>query len=136
MISSASTASTDRGLAEVDAEVGRDLFGQHAVRVAGEQHGVEQHGVGFQGAGCRSGQGEWTREVHVLAGEEGLEPSHVGIKIRCLNQLGDSPTQDCAFTPPLKLFSARPSQQGMLRQTPTQSSHPARWHCLQHCRPG
>ena len=29
-----------------------------------------------------------------LAGEEGLEPSHVGIKIRCLNQLGDSPTQD------------------------------------------
>ena len=28
-----------------------------------------------------------------LAGEEGLEPSHVGIKIRCLNQLGDSPTQ-------------------------------------------
>src|ERR1035438_8305410 len=27
-----------------------------------------------------------------LAGEEGLEPSHVGIKIRCLNQLGDSPT--------------------------------------------
>jgi hypothetical protein len=28
-----------------------------------------------------------------LAGEEGLEPSYVGIKIRCLNQLGDSPTQ-------------------------------------------
>src|SRR5450432_513538 len=27
-----------------------------------------------------------------LAGEEGFEPSHVGIKIRCLNQLGDSPT--------------------------------------------
>ena len=27
-----------------------------------------------------------------LAGEEGLEPSHAGIKIRCLNQLGDSPT--------------------------------------------
>src|SRR5664279_2118708 len=27
-----------------------------------------------------------------LAGEEGLEPSHVGIKIRCLDQLGDSPT--------------------------------------------
>ena len=29
-----------------------------------------------------------------MAGEEGLEPSHVGIKIRCLDQLGDSPTQD------------------------------------------
>jgi hypothetical protein len=27
----------------------------------------------------------------VLAGEEGLEPSHAGIKIRCLDQLGDSP---------------------------------------------
>jgi hypothetical protein len=33
-----------------------------------------------------------------LAGEEGLEPSHAGIKIQCLNQLGDSPTQvDSAF---------------------------------------
>ncbi len=32
-----------------------------------------------------------TREF--LAGEEGLEPSNAGIKIRCLNQLGDSPTQ-------------------------------------------
>jgi hypothetical protein len=28
-----------------------------------------------------------------VAGEEGLEPSHAGIKIQCLNQLGDSPTQ-------------------------------------------
>jgi hypothetical protein len=28
-----------------------------------------------------------------LAGEEGFEPSHAGIKIQCLNQLGDSPTQ-------------------------------------------
>src|SRR5262245_51408400 len=27
-----------------------------------------------------------------LAGEEGFEPSNAGIKIRCLNQLGDSPT--------------------------------------------
>ena len=26
-----------------------------------------------------------------VAGEEGFEPSHAGIKIRCLNQLGDSP---------------------------------------------
>ena len=26
-----------------------------------------------------------------MAGEEGFEPSHAGIKIQCLNQLGDSP---------------------------------------------
>jgi hypothetical protein len=26
-----------------------------------------------------------------LAGKEGFEPSHAGIKIRCLNQLGDFP---------------------------------------------
>ena len=29
-----------------------------------------------------------------LAEEEGFEPSNAGIKIRCLNQLGDSPTRD------------------------------------------
>jgi hypothetical protein len=33
-----------------------------------------------------------------LAGEEGLEPSHAGIKIRCLNQLGDSPTLTLSST--------------------------------------
>ncbi len=27
-----------------------------------------------------------------MAGVEGFEPSHAGIKIRCLNQLGDTPT--------------------------------------------
>lgn len=26
-----------------------------------------------------------------VAGEEGFEPSHAGIKTQCLNQLGDSP---------------------------------------------
>lgn len=30
--------------------------------------------------------------LQLLAGEEGFEPSHAGIKIQCLNQLGDSPT--------------------------------------------
>ncbi len=30
--------------------------------------------------------------LQYLAGEEGFEPSHAGIKIQCLNQLGDSPT--------------------------------------------
>ena len=34
---------------------------------------------------------EQSRLSDVLAGEEGLEPSHAGIKIQCLNQLGDSP---------------------------------------------
>ncbi len=33
-----------------------------------------------------------------LAGEEGFEPSSAGIKIRCLNQLGDSPKLDCYLT--------------------------------------
>jgi hypothetical protein len=28
-----------------------------------------------------------------MAGEQGFEPWYAGIKIQCLNQLGDSPTQ-------------------------------------------
>ncbi len=28
-----------------------------------------------------------------MAGKEGFEPSHAGIKIQCLNQLGDFPKQ-------------------------------------------
>ncbi len=33
-----------------------------------------------------------------LAGVEGVEPANAGIKIRCLNQLGDTPTQDyCCY---------------------------------------
>jgi hypothetical protein len=38
---------------------------------------------------------EWLhwRLFIVLAGEQGFEPWNAGIKIRCLNQLGDSPTQ-------------------------------------------
>ena len=36
-----------------------------------------------------------------LAGVEGFEPANAGIKIRCLNQLGDTPTQDsCCFQQP------------------------------------
>lgn len=41
---------------------------------------------------------ETTQQLYVvqdvpacMAGEEGFEPSHAGIKIQCLNQLGDSP---------------------------------------------
>ena len=36
--------------------------------------------------------GEFNSYTQFGAGEEGFEPSHAGIKIRCLNQLGDSPT--------------------------------------------
>ena len=32
-----------------------------------------------------------------MAGEEGFEPSNGGIKIRCLNQLGDSPALTFAY---------------------------------------
>ena len=36
-----------------------------------------------------------------LAGVEGFEPANAGIKIQCLNQLGDTPTQDnCCFQQP------------------------------------
>src|SRR5665647_1791051 len=40
-----------------------------------------------------------------LAGEEGFEPSHAGIKIQCLNQLGDSPTRVDGKMPPTYKFS-------------------------------
>ena len=33
-------------------------------------------------------------KAQILAGVEGVEPANAGIKIRCLNQLGDTPTQD------------------------------------------
>lgn len=31
--------------------------------------------------------------LNLMAGEQGFEPWNAGIKIQCLNQLGDSPTQ-------------------------------------------
>ena len=36
--------------------------------------------------------------LHCLAGDIGFEPMRVGIKIRCLNQLGESPTELVANT--------------------------------------
>ena len=40
-------------------------------------------------------------ESENLAGVEGVEPANAGIKIRCLNQLGDTPTQDsCCYQQP------------------------------------
>ena len=49
-----------------------------------------------------------------LAGEEGFEPSHAGIKIQCLNQLGDSPTRVDGQKPPtdnLKLLPTLPKDE-------------------------
>src|SRR4030095_10759808 len=58
-----------------------------------------------------------------LAGEEGLEPSNVGIKIRCLNQLGDSPTR----VPNSTLAPSKPDQ-------PAQCASGAKGK-LRHMRP-
>jgi hypothetical protein len=35
--------------------------------------------------------------LRILAGDRGLEPRNAGIKIQCLNQLGESPTQVSRF---------------------------------------
>ena len=65
--------------------------------VRGCHHGVD--GTGWSGGVI------WVIWViwgflQYLAGEEGFEPSHAGIKIQCLNQLGDSPT---AYSEEIKL---------------------------------
>ena len=48
------------------------------------------------------------RDPKILAGVEGVEPANAGIKIRCLNQLGDTPTQDncCCQQPTYKSLLA------------------------------
>ena len=60
-----------------------------------------------------------TRALHGssqnLAGVEGVEPANAGIKIRCLNQLGDTPTQDrcttfTAIQPTYNYISATPKK--------------------------
>src|SRR5207249_1108162 len=63
---------------EADVEMMAYGFREARIRVAGEHaHALEGH----------------PRSVPLerMAGEEGFEPSNAGIKIRCLNQLGDSP---------------------------------------------
>ncbi len=82
-----------------------------------------------------------------VAGEEGLEPSHAGIKIRCLYQLGDSPTQEaratCARTTELsqvaqplgRLLRARsvraPIGQWMCIHVAANPDVPTRWGAIQ-----
>ena len=58
-----------------------------------------------------------------LAGEKGFEPLHAGIKIQCLNQLGDSPTREGglllakeAGRPPMNVALDSPAYQRMRRQ--------------------
>ena len=65
-----------------------------------------------------------------VAGEEGLEPSHAGIKIRCLDQLGDSPTQEdratSARTPELSQVVQPPDRLSCARY---QSAHQSASGC-------
>jgi hypothetical protein len=79
------------GIAQRDAQVLGDLGGQPGIGIAGENHEIGS------GAACMRSQRVLTfvpvRRRTYLAGEKGFEPLHAGIKIRCLNQLGDSPTQ-------------------------------------------
>ena len=71
----------------------RDRSRQARIRVAGEHHQVigdhlHRHAPINELAGMCTSR---TFRRLTLAGEEGFEPSNAGIKIRCLNQLGDSP---------------------------------------------
>ena len=88
----------DLGLAQLRTKLGGDFLRQHRIRVACEQDRVEQHVGDSVGGGCaaRPGAGHCDQLFQTatlsssagqghLAGEEGFEPSHVGIKIRCLN---------------------------------------------------
>jgi hypothetical protein len=53
-----------------------------------------------------------------LAGEQGFEPWYAGIKIQCLNQLGDSPTLKLYFLSSLQLHSAAASTGKILFYNP------------------
>ena len=71
-----------------------------------------------------------------LTGEKGFEPLHAGIKIQCLNQLGDSPTRvDDQCRQPiyvasdrvsdLIIFSDRPTHEGVNGQVAAFANLPA-----------
>ena len=98
---------TDEGMPEPDAQLLHHLLCQRRVGVAGENDEIGRVG-GHDGTalalrGCRGRRqlprSEQRQRMPLRggqalkgAGEEGFEPSNAGIKIRCLNQLGDSPT--------------------------------------------
>ncbi len=98
----------DIGLTEANAELFRNFLGKRRIGIAGEQDEVRRircHGGVLrlfsapevpellfspaEPAVCSAASETLSK---IVAGEEGLEPSNAGIKIRCLNQLGDSPT--------------------------------------------
>ena len=55
-----------------------------------------------------------TSGIKILAGVEGVEPANAGIKIRCLNQLGDTPTQDSCLMLLLQVSYMQPTYQPFL----------------------
>ena len=81
----------DMSGAQLYAQMASNFGGQSRIGVAGEDHEV--------GLGRRTGRSLHAQYLCLpklakcLAEEEGFEPSNAGIKIRCLNQLGDSPTR-------------------------------------------
>ena len=92
---------------------------------------------------------QYSRECEDLAGEKGFEPLHAGIKIQCLNQLGDSPTQVGGQKPPTDIcrirpqkrsdLLGRPAHEGMDGQIAALANLPARgrtgqFHIMRHCR--
>ena len=67
-----------------------------------------------------------------VAGEEGLEPSHAGIKIRCLDQLGDSPTRVSSLIHSPITCSRSPPSQGVVIQVAADPTLPARGERFHH----
>src|SRR5690606_33457402 len=90
----------DGGRTKGDTQTSRHVGAKFGVGVSGEDH---QAAVGhFCYSECRKKRRANIRRVKTtradpwsarryVAGEEGFEPSNAGIKIRCLDQLGDSP---------------------------------------------
>ncbi len=80
--------------AERRAQVVRDLGGKARIGVAGENHEVRVLSLHECVPAMRIGS--FGRAAKILVSEfgreKGFEPLHAGIKIQCLNQLGDSPT--------------------------------------------
>lgn len=78
------------------------LFGSY------QDRSVRMMSAKYAFGGAQSARGRTLQNN--LAGEEGFEPSHAGIKIQCLNQLGDSPTHSFNNLVLLKLLISCNSQ--------------------------
>jgi hypothetical protein len=78
--------------------VATGLGSERRLPVSKTHRPADTHHAGLSGVmrpapGGTATPGLWP-SVSNLAGVEGFEPANAGIKIRCLNQLGDTPTQD------------------------------------------